>query len=392
MDATPQKSIVVRDIVRAEMMDEINEEVGGREIIRLCQSLELIRKEDDGPTCRICGNTKYFGKLSQSPDGYTWRCNIKYKNSSKKWVWCTSKESIRSNTIFEHSHLSLSKVLLIINLWCSKMNLNQIANQCEVNKETPVEWAKKFRAVLLDRFIFSAPKIGGSGKTVEIDESKFGKRKYHRGRRVEGTWIFGGVERESKRAFMVPVKKRSAAYLLPIIQHFIEPGTTIISDCWKAYGGLENMGFTRLTVNHSYTFKDQDTGACTNRIEGLWRHAKEAVGNKSRRKHLMDGQISKYLFFNYCRKSNLDAFGELCKVAADYYATRNNEPTERAAEWFALKEHLDSMVLETDQILLRDDDNNLIGENVEDDGDSDDSDEELDAAEYDNPRDKDYKS
>ena len=46
--------------------------------------------------------------------------------------------------------------------------------------------------------------IGGPGKFVEIDESKFGKRKYHRGKRpkrVEGVWVFGGIERESKRCF-----------------------------------------------------------------------------------------------------------------------------------------------------------------------------------------------
>ena len=33
--------------------------------------------------------------------------------------------------------------------------------------------------------------LGGEGKVVEIDESKFGKCKYDRGRRADGCWVFG---------------------------------------------------------------------------------------------------------------------------------------------------------------------------------------------------------
>ena len=36
---------------------------------------------------------------------------------------------------------------------------------------------------------------GGEGEVVKIDESKFGKRKYHRGHYVKGQWVFGGTER-----------------------------------------------------------------------------------------------------------------------------------------------------------------------------------------------------
>ncbi|KAB0801580.1 hypothetical protein PPYR_03766, partial [Photinus pyralis] len=44
--------------------------------------------------------------------------------------------------------------------------------------------------------------LGGEGVTVEIDEAKRGKRKYNRGRRIEGQWVFGGIERGSKNCFL----------------------------------------------------------------------------------------------------------------------------------------------------------------------------------------------
>jgi len=37
--------------------------------------------------------------------------------------------------------------------------------------------------------------LGGCDVVVGLDESKFGKRKYSKGHRVEGVWILGMVER-----------------------------------------------------------------------------------------------------------------------------------------------------------------------------------------------------
>ena len=43
-------------------------------------------------------------------------------------------------------------------------------------------------------------KIGGPGIIVELDESKFAKRKFNQGHRVVNQdWVFGGVERTPER-------------------------------------------------------------------------------------------------------------------------------------------------------------------------------------------------
>ncbi|KAG0776073.1 hypothetical protein G6F16_013929 [Rhizopus arrhizus] len=42
---------------------------------------------------------------------------------------------------------------------------------------------------------------------VEIDESKFGKRKYNKGKRVDGVWVVRGVERTPERkVFLLTAK------------------------------------------------------------------------------------------------------------------------------------------------------------------------------------------
>jgi len=117
--------------------------------------------------------------------------------------------------------------------------------------------------------------IGGPGIIVEIDESKFGKRKYNTGHRVEGVWVIGGVERTpERRVFLVAVENRNADTIKALILRYVAPGSIIHTDCWAAYVNIPNwrnapsdLPFTHERVNHSVEYVNEN-GAHTNTIEG----------------------------------------------------------------------------------------------------------------------------
>lgn len=149
--------------------------------------------------------------------------------------------SLRHKTFFYKSHLSLLDICGFVNLWTSNCTFPVIKTQLRLSHQVITDWSSFFREVTYDTMVIKKVKLGGYSHTVEIDESKFGRRKHHRGHKVEGQWVFGGYERETGNVFMVPVEKRDATTLLHVIKEWIKPGTTIISDCWKvclniAYG------------------------------------------------------------------------------------------------------------------------------------------------------------
>ena len=112
--------------------------------------------------------------------------------------------------------------------------------------------------------------LGGPDVIVEIDETKLGKRKYHRGHRVEGVWILVGVERTTERkVFVEKVVDRCASTLEEVIGRHILPGSIVHTDLWKGYSGLSsNLSLEHRTVNHLIGFKDHETGVHTNTVEG----------------------------------------------------------------------------------------------------------------------------
>lgn len=140
-----------------------------------------------------------------------WRCYNTVSNNKKAPKKCDTRVSFRSGTFFARSQLTIQQILGFVNLWVDNVQLKVIAKQIEINYKTAVDFASFCREVVFQSFIVNCKKLGGPGMIVEIDESKFGKVKKvkgHRGKPVDGQWIFGIYERGSGRVVMVAVEDR----------------------------------------------------------------------------------------------------------------------------------------------------------------------------------------
>lgn len=151
--------------------------------------------------------------------------------------------------------------------------------------------------------------IGGQGKIVELDEAKVGKRKYNSGRIIRGQWVFGGIERDSKKFFILPVPNRCSETLLPIIQQHVAVGSIIHTDKWRAYDILNTYNYTHKTVNHSVNFVDPVTGVHTQNIERLWREMRANIPRFGTRDYHFINYLAEFVFkrvYNYDER--IDAF------------------------------------------------------------------------------------
>ncbi|GFT86238.1 DDE_Tnp_IS1595 domain-containing protein [Nephila pilipes] len=93
---------------------------------------------------------------------------------------------------------------------------SEIGQTYRFSSKTLADWRQFINIVILDYIENNFEKIGGTGRIVEVDESKFGKRKYHQGHPVEEQWVFRGGERGS--VFLVAAHDRSRKILLTTIQ------------------------------------------------------------------------------------------------------------------------------------------------------------------------------
>ena len=80
----------------------------------------------------------------------------------------------------------------------------------------------------------------------------------------------GGVQHGTGYIAVQHVAERDALTLQTFIAEHSIVGATHITDGWRAYLGLDALGYYHWNLNHSIGFVHEFTGFHTNTIEGLW--------------------------------------------------------------------------------------------------------------------------
>ncbi|KAG0421205.1 hypothetical protein DMUE_6305, partial [Dictyocoela muelleri] len=206
------------------------------------------------------------------------------------------KINLLSNTLFDFNRISIEIKLALIQYWLLNMPISAMSQTLNINKSTISRFISKLSNKIVPSYMENLEKIGGPNVIVEIDETKIGKRKYHRGHHVEGVWVLGMVERTDKRRIIViDIEKRDAATLTSLVRKYVRQGSIIFSDCWRGYNSLREYGYIHFTVNHSRNFVDPLTNVHTNTIEGNWCALKRLIPIRCRTRILVKLYLVRYM-------------------------------------------------------------------------------------------------
>lgn len=233
-----------------------------------CEAFHQLQKAK----CNDIECDKCLSRVHYEKGRLGWKCNNKA---------CSNRGRLLNTDIFVDKKLELEKVLDIIYLLTKLLTTKSISLMLNVTRKTISRYKRKLRKILKNLVRNERWKLGGEGVVVEIDESKFGHRKYNRGRVVEGVWVLGLVEKSAdRRVIMLPVRNRNAKTLKKKIRKYVKKGSILHSDGWKGYCGLEQKGYTHKTVNHKQNYVDPISGCHTNTIEGNWYGVKCGIPKK----------------------------------------------------------------------------------------------------------------
>lgn len=149
-----------------------------------------------------------------------------------------------------------------------------------INRNTVNRYFKKFRELIFEKQQNDLEKFFG---TVECDEAYFGSKRL-RGINVpqkpgRGTWkrpVFGIFERDG-RVYTEIVSDSKLVTLRQVIVGKISVESVIITDGWRGYNGLVDVGYDKhLRIDKRIHFSD-GKGVHINGIESFWSFVKRRL-------------------------------------------------------------------------------------------------------------------
>lgn len=202
-----------------------------------------------------------------------------------------------ADTIFHKSPTPLTTWFYAIYLMSATrcgISAAQIQRETGVTYKTAWRMFKQIRSMLGDEK--SGP-IGGFGRKVEMDETYYGSRSEGtRGRGTKKTPVVGMVQRKGRvRAFVAADVK--ADTLHGLIKEHVLPKSTVFTDTFRSYTGLDARGYIHERINHSegvYVVGEVHT----NTIEGFWSLVKTGIRGvyHSVGRHYLQTYLDEYSF------------------------------------------------------------------------------------------------
>ena len=199
---------------RPTVLDEIYGNCSTAESsLRFLQSRGILKDE---MVCNNCSNNMTIQPCSRSKsaDLFIWTCKP-----------CRKYTNIRTGSILSNKNLSFKSFLLVIFFFSCKDMANILISQIiGISENTVSDWRQIVYARVSSFLLSNPTPLGGPGVVVELDEAKFGKRKYHKGNYREGMWVLGAIDRQTKNCFLVPCpgNKRDAATVLHCSQEMCQ--------------------------------------------------------------------------------------------------------------------------------------------------------------------------
>jgi len=125
--------------------------------------------------CNTCGRDMTCCADSSVPEGFRWRFQTRVAG-----VRCRESTSIKFGSWFQQSKLTLQEIMLLTNDIVRREKASCIQSEYSLSAHNVADWSMFCRETMLVFLAGCSVKVGGPNKTVEIDESMFGRRKYHR--------------------------------------------------------------------------------------------------------------------------------------------------------------------------------------------------------------------